>query len=136
MPWSLPDSHPRVLFRPEVLPLLRKRAATTHQREMNALLHSAAELSKLPEPAECNNLALRLAFLYQLSGEGKHAALAARCLEESLHLGVDPNYGAGSFRLKTLACCYDWLHSQLPGDLRERVGRRALDQSQALYNSE
>jgi heparin/heparan-sulfate lyase len=136
MPWSLPDSHPRVFFRPEDLPLFRKRAATTHQREMKALLHSATELTKLPEPAQCNNLALRLAFLYQLSGEGKHAALAARCLEESLQLGVDPNYGAGSFRLKTLACCYDWLHGQLPGDLRERVGRRALDQSQALYNSE
>jgi heparin/heparan-sulfate lyase len=136
MSWTLAETHPRVLFNSADLPILRKRAATTHQREMNSLLHTAAEISELPDAGQCNALAFRLAFLYQLSGDGKHAALAARCLEKSLELGVDANYGGGSSRLKTLACCYDWLHGALSDDLRVRVGQRALEQSQALYNSE
>jgi hypothetical protein len=136
MPWKLSDSHPRVLFNAQDLPLIRKRAETTHQKELQALLQSAVEPAQLPDPGACNTLAWRLAFLYQITGDKKHADLAARYLEEALKLGVNPDYGAGSFRLKTVACCYDWLHDALPEDLRKRVGQRALDQSQALYNSE
>ncbi len=136
MPWKLADQHPRVLINTDDLRVIRKRAETTHQRELKELLKSARELDRLPDPAACNTLAFRLAFLYQITNDKNHSAQATRCLEEALKLGVDPNYGAGSFRLKTVACCYDWLHGALSDDLRVRVGQRALDQSQALFNSE
>ncbi|MGB7159727.1 MAG: heparinase II/III family protein, partial [Tepidisphaeraceae bacterium] len=77
----------------------------------------------------------RLAFLHLLSGEAAHAQAAIDPLRKLLDLDVSGAYFVGARRLKALAASYDWMHDALGDDLRQRIGRKALEYCQALYDS-
>jgi hypothetical protein len=130
------DRHPRVLVRPDDLPALRRRAATTHAREYQRLL-DLADAGPVPGNGDdYHDSTWRLAFLHLLSGEQRHARLATDGLLKLLELPVSGEYFTGARRLKALAASYDWLHAALDPALRERVGQAALAYCQALYDSQ
>jgi hypothetical protein len=141
------DGHPRVLITPDDLPILRRRAATTHAAQMQSLLALADAAARAatettpsvrPVPASGGDYAdpvWRLAFLHLLTSNPAHANAAISLLRKLLDLPVSGEYFVGARRLKAFAACYDWLHASLGDELRDRVGRTALDYCQALYDS-
>jgi hypothetical protein len=129
------DAHPRVLLRPDDLPALRRRAATTHAAQMRSL-QALADAG--PDPGRAGDYSdwlWRVGFLHLLTGDSAHAGAVVDGLYRLLDLEVSGEYWTGARRLKALAGCYDWVHDALGAGLRDRVGRKALQYCQALYDS-
>jgi hypothetical protein len=133
--FTIATGHPRVLVRSEDLPILSQRAATTHAREMQALRTLAAAPLDPTACADHSDVLWRLSFLCLVSNESAHGAKAIEALHKVLALHVSGEYFTGARRLKALAAAYDWMHDFLDEDLRRRVGLRALEYCQALYDS-
>ncbi len=130
------DGHPRVLIRPDDLPALRRRAATTHSKQMQSLL-ALADTGAEPGPnGDYADSIWRLAFLHLLTGDAAHARPAIDALRKLMELPVSGEYFHGARRLKALAVSYDWMHQALGDDLRKSVGEKALAYCQALYDSQ
>jgi hypothetical protein len=134
--WRIREGHPRVLVRPDDLSALRRRAATTHAAQYLSLTDLADNGAEPGAGDDYHDSIWRLAFLHLLSGDPAHADRAIDGLVKLLALPVSGEYFTGARRLKTLAASYDWMHAALgEAGLRERVGRRALEYCQALYDS-
>ncbi|MEA2711716.1 MAG: heparin/heparan-sulfate lyase [Phycisphaerales bacterium] len=135
MKFRIRDAHPRVLLRPDDLTALRRRATTTHGDQMRALRALAGAGAEPGSGGDYSDSVFRLSFLHLLSDEAAHAQVAIEGLRKLLDLDVSGEYFVGARRLKALAASYDWMHAALGDELRERVGRRALEYCQALYDS-
>src|ERR1051325_1045530 len=104
MPFQLSDQHPRVMVRPEDLPRLKKLAQTTHKTEFEALLKLAEAGGKDADPKSDNaHTAWRLAFLYLLTGDKKHAQAAVTGVETFLNNNVSGGYFEAQRRIRALA---------------------------------
>jgi hypothetical protein len=135
MAFAIRDGHPRVLVRPDDLPVLRRRAATTHAgqvRTLRALAEAGAEPGSGRDYADS---IWRLAFLHLITGDAADARPAIDAVRKLLDLDVSGAYFVGARRLKALAASYDWMHGTLGDDLRRQVGQKALAYCQALYDS-
>jgi len=127
------DVHPRVMVRPADLPRLRKLAKTTHKAEYDALLALAEQGGNDPDPnSDGAATAWRLAFLYLLSGDRKHAASALHSLR---FLGKDINggYFDAQRRIRALAFVYDWCHAELSPHERQRIAHCAIAHAHQLH---
>src|SRR5204863_6319564 len=114
MNFTIREAHPRIMVRPDDLPALRRRAATTHAEQMQSLLKLAAAGAEVGADAEAgagNDYAeaiWRLAFLHLLTADKSHAGIAIDALRKLLSLEVSGAYFIGARRLKALAVSYDW----------------------------
>ena len=136
MTWKIRDGHPRVLVRPDDVPALRCRAASTHKEQYQSLLDLAAA-GPVPgsHGGDYSEPLWRLSFLHLLSQDPAHAQAAIEALRRVLQLDVCGEYFTAARRIKALAAAYDYLHEPLGDELRRQVGLKALAYSQALYDS-
>jgi predicted amidohydrolase len=135
--FKVAEGHPRVLVRPEDLPVLRERSRTTHRAEMESLLAFAAGPGSEPGPnGDFTHSAPQLAFLYMLTGDKAHAAAAIRAVEGVLAAPVEGFYFTGQRRLRALACVYDWAFDALSEELRERIADACVAYTRAIYGGE
>lgn len=129
------DAHPRVMLRPDDLPALRRRAASTHAAERESLLKLAQSGAVPGAGGDYADSVWRLAFLHLLTGDAAHAKPAIDALEKLIALPVSGEYWVGARRLKALAASYDWMHAALPPTARSAIAQLCLDYCQALYDS-
>lgn len=128
------QAHPRVLIQSTDLPILQQRAATTHRAEFESLRQLAAE-SLLPADTKDDGAAklFRLAFLYLLTSDRRHAAAAIQLAERLTALPINAEYFPAPRRIRALACVYDWCHELLTPLQRHFIGHYMLANTHACY---
>jgi hypothetical protein len=137
MSLNVAAGHPRVMVRPDDLPLLRKRAQTTHKKEYDALMALAATGGKdSAEGSDHAQTAWRLSFLYLLSGDQAHAAAAQCALEQVLNRDVSGGYFEAQRRMRSLSCGYDWCFDAFTPHFRQRLAHGALAHCHAIHANE
>ncbi|HYF50749.1 MAG TPA: heparinase II/III family protein [Planctomycetota bacterium] len=133
MTLKIADVHPRVMVRPEDLPRLRRIAQTTHKAEYEALLKLAAEGGNDADPkSDGAHTAWRLAFLYLLSGERKHAEAAVKSLR-FLGRDISGGYFEAQRRIRACAFVYDWCFNEIDAHLRQRIAHCAIAHTHGLH---
>ena len=134
--FKVAHGHPRLLLRPDDIPVLRRRAQTTHQAEFARLLNFAATQSDDPGPSkDFTSTAAKLAFIYLLSGDRSHADACIRAVEHVLDQTIEGSYFTGQRRLRALAYVYDWAFDALGEELRERIAASCVAYTRAIYNA-
>jgi hypothetical protein len=125
-----PGEHPRLVFRQQDLPELRRRATTTpegqqmHRMLDVALAQRSRELSGAPGGRAAAYYAIGLATKYVLTGDVKYAEESRKVVESimdyRLALTVEMRRGC---LLTGVAIPYDLCYHVWPADFRDRVTR-------------
>ena len=130
------DVHPRVMVTADDLPRLKKLAQTTHKPEFDALLALAAHGGNDADPkSDGAHAAWRLAFLYLITGDSKHAQSAVNSLR-FLSQDISGGYFEAQRRIRALAFVYDWCFPELDAHLRQRIAHCAIAHAHGLHANE